>query len=104
MGRCKANRRAGKNPADLSVGARLREGAIGLERLLEPIMTEAATACESWTVRIDPVVARLRSLDDSLREHWARGEPEERQSCDNGLHFDLHRLFGAHVEFDGPTK
>jgi hypothetical protein len=87
MGRCKESRRAWENPAALALGARLREGPISLERLLEPIVAEAAAASESWTVRIDPVVARLRSLDDSLREHRARGEREERQSCDNGLHF-----------------
>jgi hypothetical protein len=49
---------------------------INLECLLEPIVAEAATARQGGTVRIYPVVTRVRSLDDSLREHRASGERE----------------------------
>lgn len=68
---------------------RLLEGTISLvaEILLKSIMAEAAAACESWTVVVGPVVAELRSLDDGLCEHRARGEREKRQSCDQGFHF-----------------
>jgi len=57
------------------------------EILLEPIMAEAAAACESRAVLIDSVIAGMRSRYDCLREHGARGEREKRQSCDYGLHF-----------------
>jgi hypothetical protein len=65
--------------------ARPPEGAISLEFLLKPIMTEATTAGECRTVRIDPEM-NLR-LCDSLCEHRPRGEREERQSYDHCFHF-----------------
>jgi hypothetical protein len=74
-----------EKPTPDATGASLLEGAMSLEFLLEPIMAETAAARESRTVRIDPVVAR--SLYDSLREHGARSEGEERQSCDDAFHF-----------------
>ena len=55
-----------------------RAGRIDLECLVEPIVAEATTARESRTVRINPVVAWVRSLDDSLREHRACGERKKR--------------------------
>jgi hypothetical protein len=76
--------------------ARLLEGVISLECLLEPIVADAAAARESRAVRIDPVVAgnisrlrnvRARAEHRAQGEHWATGEREQRQSCDNGFHF-----------------
>jgi hypothetical protein len=54
--------------------------------LLEPIIAQADAARESRT-RTGSVIAGMRSRYESLCEHWARDDREERQRCDYGLHF-----------------
>jgi hypothetical protein len=39
----------------------------------------------------------MRNPNDSLREHRAGGEREERQSCDQGFYFDLHFVSAKHI-------
>jgi DNA-binding GntR family transcriptional regulator len=56
-------------------------------------MADAAAARESGTVRTEPVVAGLRNVS-TRGEHRARGEREQRQSCDDCFHFRLHHLTG----------
>jgi hypothetical protein len=79
---------AAKNESP-AVDAQRGLSRMSLESLLEPIMSEAAATRQRGIVRIGSEITGLWKLRlyDRLCEYWARGEREERQSCDHGFHF-----------------